>query len=226
MGNTAGQPQPDGGARVKQPATLGNVNPVELDEAGFMLSEISPCTLEVRPKKGDEAVFAFDCWLEDGTHVSSCSLMRSKVGVGRLIRGLEKALMRMCIGQRCKLICSPNHGYGLSGVPGTPIQASAILIFEVRLIDVTRKDQLPQPALLAFAEGGFGDGEGRRVVESYPEERVVQLVPDPRCKLPAGAAQAAGQQQRPPSASTFRNVSRSPRASSASPALLAHSAAT
>ena len=137
---------------AKEPLTLGDVRPVELDQRGFVLSEIRKGNGKSYPRKGDEVSFAFYCWLIDGTLVSSSMLVMSKVGVGRLIRGLDRGLMRMCVGQKCKLLCSPNHGYGLFSIPGTAISSGDILIFEVEVISIKRKEEQTsqEEALPAF----------------------------------------------------------------------------
>ncbi|KAG8446685.1 hypothetical protein GDO86_014224 [Hymenochirus boettgeri] len=57
------------------------------------------------------------------------------VGVGRLITGLDRGILGMCVNERRKLIVPPHLGYGSIGVPGM-IPADATLYFDLLLQDI------------------------------------------------------------------------------------------
>ncbi|XP_072270860.1 peptidyl-prolyl cis-trans isomerase FKBP10 [Pyxicephalus adspersus] len=64
------------------------------------------------------------------------------VGIGRLITGLDRGILGMCVNERRKLIVPPHLGYGSIGVPGM-IPADATLYFDIILVDVwNKKDEV------------------------------------------------------------------------------------
>lgn len=52
---------------------------------------------------------------------------------GEVIRGWDDGVAKMSVGQRAKLICSPDFAYGARGHPGV-IPPNATLTFDVELI--------------------------------------------------------------------------------------------
>ncbi|XP_056403943.1 peptidyl-prolyl cis-trans isomerase FKBP10 isoform X2 [Hyla sarda] len=64
------------------------------------------------------------------------------VGIGRLITGLDRGILGMCVNERRKLIVPPHLGYGSIGVPGM-IPADATLYFDIILVDLwNKKDEI------------------------------------------------------------------------------------
>ncbi|GCB72813.1 peptidyl-prolyl cis-trans isomerase FKBP3 [Scyliorhinus torazame] len=99
------------------------------------------------PKKGDTV----HCWytgtLEDGTvfdtNVASSSKKKKsvkplsfKVGIGKVIRGWDEALLTMSKGEKARLQIESDWGYGKKGKPEAKIPPNAQLIFEVELVDI------------------------------------------------------------------------------------------
>ncbi|KAM9293957.1 peptidyl-prolyl cis-trans isomerase FKBP3 [Gastrophryne carolinensis] len=99
------------------------------------------------PKKGDTV----HCWytgtLEDGTVFDSniptsakkkkgAKPLHFKVGVGKVIRGWDEALLTMSKGEKAKLEIQSEWGYGKKGNPDAKIPPNAKLIFEVELVDI------------------------------------------------------------------------------------------
>ncbi|XP_041069946.1 peptidyl-prolyl cis-trans isomerase FKBP3 [Carcharodon carcharias] len=99
------------------------------------------------PKKGDTV----HCWytgtLEDGTvfdtNVASSSKKKKatkplsfKVGIGKVIRGWDEALLTMSKGEKARLQIESDWGYGKKGKPEAKIPPNAKLIFEVELVDI------------------------------------------------------------------------------------------
>ena len=41
-----------------------------------------------------------------------------KLGAGQVIKGWDEGVAQMSVGQRAKLTCSPDYGYGERGYPG------------------------------------------------------------------------------------------------------------
>ncbi|KAG7317452.1 hypothetical protein KOW79_019750 [Hemibagrus wyckioides] len=62
------------------------------------------------------------------------------VGVdSKVIPGLDKGVVGMCVNERRKITIPPHLGYGISGA-GTMIPSDATLVFDVVLLDVWNKD--------------------------------------------------------------------------------------
>ncbi|CAI9597244.1 unnamed protein product, partial [Staurois parvus] len=57
------------------------------------------------------------------------------IGRKEVIRGWEEGVSQMSVGQKARLICSPDYAYGPTGHPGI-IPANATLIFEVELLRI------------------------------------------------------------------------------------------
>lgn len=57
------------------------------------------------------------------------------IGRKEVIRGWEEGVAQMSVGQRARLICSPDFAYGPTGHPGI-IPGNATLIFEVELLRI------------------------------------------------------------------------------------------
>uniref|UniRef100_A0A3B3TVI7 peptidylprolyl isomerase n=1 Tax=Poecilia latipinna TaxID=48699 RepID=A0A3B3TVI7_9TELE len=99
------------------------------------------------PKKGDTV----SCWytgsLEDGTVFDTnipagakkkkqTKPLSFKVGLGKVIRGWDEALLTMSKGETARLEIEPEWAYGKKGVPDSKIPPNAKLIFEVELVSV------------------------------------------------------------------------------------------
>ncbi|MDD3386368.1 MAG: FKBP-type peptidyl-prolyl cis-trans isomerase [Candidatus Pacebacteria bacterium] len=90
-------------------------------------------------KSGDVLTVHYIGTLENGTKFDS-SVDRGipfsfTLGVGQVIQGWEEGMSGMKIGEKRKLIISPEKGYGERGVPGV-IPSNATLIFEVELLGI------------------------------------------------------------------------------------------
>ncbi|NXE70563.1 FKBP3 isomerase, partial [Calcarius ornatus] len=59
-----------------------------------------------------------------------------KVGVGKVIRGWDEALLTMSKGEKAQLEIEPEWGYGKKGQPDAKIPPNAKLFFEVELVDI------------------------------------------------------------------------------------------
>uniref|UniRef100_A0A8C5QF81 peptidylprolyl isomerase n=1 Tax=Leptobrachium leishanense TaxID=445787 RepID=A0A8C5QF81_9ANUR len=102
------------------------------------------CPREVQ--MGDFVRYHYNGSLKDGQKFDSSYdrgiAVAGFAGVGRLITGLDRGILGMCVNERRKLIVPPHLGYGSIGVPGM-IPADATLYFDLILVDVWNKnDQL------------------------------------------------------------------------------------
>ncbi|XP_058940641.2 peptidyl-prolyl cis-trans isomerase FKBP1A [Pocillopora verrucosa] len=89
------------------------------------------------PTRGQTVVVHYTGTLENGKKFDSSRdkgrPFKFKIGAGEVIRGWDEGVAQMCVGQRAKLTCSPDFGYGGRGVPGV-IPPNAVLIFDVELL--------------------------------------------------------------------------------------------
>lgn len=91
------------------------------------------------PKTGQTAVVHYIGTLDNGT-VFDSSRTRGKpfkfaVGKGEVIKGWDEGVAKMSVGQRAKLVCSPDYAYGSRGHPGI-IPPNSTLTFDVELLKV------------------------------------------------------------------------------------------
>ncbi|XP_004859444.1 peptidyl-prolyl cis-trans isomerase FKBP10 isoform X2 [Heterocephalus glaber] len=107
------------------------------------------CPREVQ--MGDFVRYHYNGTFEDGRKFDSSydrsSLVAIVVGVGRLITGMDRGLMGMCVNERRRLVVPPHLGYGSIGVAGL-IPPDATLYFDVVLVDVWNKADTVQVSVL------------------------------------------------------------------------------
>nr|KAF6415683.1 FKBP prolyl isomerase 10 [Molossus molossus] len=107
------------------------------------------CPREVQ--MGDFVRYHYNGTFQDGKKFDSSydrsTLVAIVVGVGRLITGMDRGLMGMCVNERRRLIVPPHLGYGSIGVAGL-IPPDATLYFDVVLLDVWNKADTVQVSTL------------------------------------------------------------------------------
>jgi len=89
------------------------------------------------PKKHQTVVVHYTGTLQDGS-VFDSSRTRGKpfkfsIGKGEVIKGWDEGVAKMSVGERAKLVCSPDYAYGSRGHPGV-IPPNAVLTFDVELL--------------------------------------------------------------------------------------------
>ncbi|NXX13257.1 FKB10 isomerase, partial [Podargus strigoides] len=95
---------------------------------------------------GDFIRYHYNGTFKDGKKFDSSydrgATVAGVVGVGRLITGMDRGLLGMCVNERRHLIVPPHLGYGSIGVAGL-IPPDATLYFDVVLLDIwNKKDKL------------------------------------------------------------------------------------
>ncbi|TKY88777.1 hypothetical protein EX895_002408 [Sporisorium graminicola] len=98
-----------------------------------------PEVCDDKTQAGDLLAMHYTGTLADGKKFDS-SLDRGQpfeftLGVGQVIKGWDKGLRDMCVGEKRKLKIPPSDGYGERGAGGT-IPPNAHLIFEVELLEI------------------------------------------------------------------------------------------
>ncbi|XP_066975962.1 peptidyl-prolyl cis-trans isomerase Fkbp12 [Macrobrachium rosenbergii] len=106
---------------------------------GVQVESIAPGNGVTFPKRGQTVVVHYTGTLTDGTKFDSSRdrgrPFKFRIGEGEVIRGWDEGVAQMSVGQKAKLTCSPDYGYGEKGFPGV-IPPNATLIFDVELLNV------------------------------------------------------------------------------------------
>uniref|UniRef100_A0A646QE12 peptidylprolyl isomerase n=1 Tax=Hemiscolopendra marginata TaxID=943146 RepID=A0A646QE12_9MYRI len=91
------------------------------------------------PKTGQTVVVHYTGTLQDGSKFDSSRdrgiPFKFRIGKGEVIKGWDQGVAQMSVGQRARLVCSPDFAYGSRGHPGI-IPPNATLIFDVELLKV------------------------------------------------------------------------------------------
>uniref|UniRef100_A0A673N3B5 peptidylprolyl isomerase n=2 Tax=Sinocyclocheilus rhinocerous TaxID=307959 RepID=A0A673N3B5_9TELE len=87
---------------------------------------------------GDFVRYHYNGSLLDGTFFDS-SYSRNRtydtyIGKGYVIAGMDQGLLGVCVGERRRIVIPPHLAYGEEGT-GTKIPGSAVLVFDVHIID-------------------------------------------------------------------------------------------
>jgi FK506-binding protein 2 len=103
-------------------------------------NQVEDCTQKSR--KGDLLHIDYTGTLQDGTVFDSSvgkKPLTFTLGAGQVIKGWDRGVLGMCVGEIRKLQIPPELGYGSSAVGKIP--KNSVLIFEVELIKIERKDE-------------------------------------------------------------------------------------
>ena len=89
-------------------------------------------------KSGDVVTIHYTGTLENGTKFDS-SLDRGQpfeftLGVGQVIKGFDQGILGMKVGEKKKIVISPEDGYGSAAVGSIP--PNSTLIFDVELLGI------------------------------------------------------------------------------------------
>ncbi|KAI5621545.1 peptidyl-prolyl cis-trans isomerase FKBP9 precursor, partial [Silurus asotus] len=100
--------------------------------------ESVPDSCQRKSKEGDFMRYHYNGTLLDGTLFDS-SYSRNHtydtyIGKGYVIAGMDQGLLGVCVGERRRIIIPPHLAYGEEGT-GTKIPGSAVLVFDVHIID-------------------------------------------------------------------------------------------
>ena len=110
--------------------------------AGFLEIEDLQVGEGLEVANGDQVTVHYTGWLIDGTKFDS-SLDRGKpftfkLGARQVIQGWDSGVRGMQVGGIRKLTIPPELAYGDRAVGGGLIPANSTLVFEVKLLEITR----------------------------------------------------------------------------------------
>ncbi|KAG5507111.1 hypothetical protein JKF63_05857 [Porcisia hertigi] len=113
------------------------------------------------PVKGAKVTVHYVGTLLDGTKFDSSrdrgDYFEFDLGRGQVIKGWDKGVATMRIGEKALLKCSPEYAYGAAGSPPT-IPANATLLFEVELFHWTRELDISAAKDKSLMMGVLKDG--------------------------------------------------------------------
>jgi len=104
-----------------------------------------------RPQKGDTVVVHYTGWLDDngqpGTKFDS-SVDRDEpfqfpVGVGTVIEGWDKSILKMKVGEKRRVTIPAHLAYGEKGAGRGLIPPHATLIFDIELLEIKKSEKTP-----------------------------------------------------------------------------------
>uniref|UniRef100_A0A665SZL1 peptidylprolyl isomerase n=1 Tax=Echeneis naucrates TaxID=173247 RepID=A0A665SZL1_ECHNA len=91
-----------------------------------------------RTVAGDYIRYHYNGTFQDGVAFDSSyqrnSTYNTYIGMGYVIRGMDKALQGLCMGEKRRITVPPHLAYGEEGV-GELIPGSAVLVFDIHVID-------------------------------------------------------------------------------------------
>ncbi|XP_070779030.1 peptidyl-prolyl cis-trans isomerase FKBP10-like [Enoplosus armatus] len=100
-----------------------------------------------RTVTGDYIRYHYNGTFQDGKAFDSSyqrnSTYNTYVGRGYVIRGMDKALLGLCTGEKRRITIPPHMAYGEDGV-GDLIPGSAVLVFDIHVIDFHNPKDLVQ----------------------------------------------------------------------------------
>jgi len=103
------------------------------------IEPISPGDNTNFPKGGDTVTIHYVGTLPDGKKFDSSRdrniPFTTKIGVGNVIKGWDEGVPQLSLGQKARLMVTPDYAYGARGFPPV-IPPNATLIFEVELIKI------------------------------------------------------------------------------------------
>ncbi|MDF2629847.1 MAG: peptidylprolyl isomerase [Symbiobacteriaceae bacterium] len=120
------------------PAPTLDPEKTQTTPTGLRYEDLDPGT-GAQPQRGQTVACHYTGWLTNGKKFDS-SRDRGRpftfqLGLGRVIRGWDEAVLTMKVGGRRRLLVPPDLGYGARGAGGV-IPPNAELIFEIELLDI------------------------------------------------------------------------------------------
>ena len=123
------------------------------DDRNIHMETLAVGDLENYPLDGDIVRVRFSCSLLSGKTVltSKNGLDRPRgiefvIGINQVIKGIDRAVLRMSLGERCKITIQPEYAYGQDGL-FPHIQPGAVLVFDMTLLEFRQRPVWIKPLI-------------------------------------------------------------------------------
>jgi FK506-binding protein 14 len=140
-----------------------------------------PDDCEEKSKNGQMLTMHYKGTFEDGKQFDSSHDRNQpftfQIGVGQVVKGWDKGLLDMCVGEKRRLTVPPSLGYGEQGA-GEVIPPGATLVFETELLKI----ETAPPVVNVFKEiDADGDSQlSRDEVSGYLKKQMESMKSDPQ----------------------------------------------
>ena len=118
------------------------------DITELKIQELKVGTGSAEVEVGDTISVHYVGFLTDGRKFDSSYDRKQSftvdIGSGKVIRGFDQGVQKMKVGGKRRIFIPESLGYGPSGQG--PIPPNADLIFEVELLDIKKKNEIPSPS--------------------------------------------------------------------------------
>eukprot|EP01124_Arcella_intermedia_P005970 TRINITY_DN13501_c0_g1_i1.p1 TRINITY_DN13501_c0_g1~~TRINITY_DN13501_c0_g1_i1.p1 ORF type:complete len:337 (-),score=70.16 TRINITY_DN13501_c0_g1_i1:62-1024(-) len=115
-------------------------------DGGVLKTILREGTSIEKPRPGDEVTVHYTGSLEDGT-VFDSSRSRPplcfKVGSGGVLKGWDRAVQSMHLGEVCRVALLPEYGYGAAGAP-PKVPPGSKVVFEMELLSWTSEKDVTE----------------------------------------------------------------------------------
>ena len=103
-----------------------------------------------KPKTGEIVYVHYTGELLSGHKFDSsrdrCKPFSFKIGQGQVIKAWDEGICQMQVGEKCKLTCSPDYGYGKKGFPPV-IPPNSTLVFYIELLGIDTVEEAKAAAI-------------------------------------------------------------------------------
>ena len=156
------------------------------DEENISIEVLFPGDNERFPLKGEIICCHYTSYLADGTEFDS-SRHRGHhfefvLGSGQVIKGWDRAVLKMSFGERAMVSVSPKYAYGSRGLPPI-IKPHSALRFDIELISWRTPPMWTKPLIMAEEDTMTSDKDlffwdPQSLVDEEPEFEVIDQEPD------------------------------------------------
>ena len=60
-----------------------------------------------------------------------------KIGLGQVIKAWDEGVLSMQLGEKSRITCTPDYGYGAGGFPAWGIMPNSTLLFEIEVLKIS-----------------------------------------------------------------------------------------
>eukprot|EP00754_Rhynchopus_humris_P002718 Rhum_TRINITY_DN1149_c0_g10::Rhum_TRINITY_DN1149_c0_g10_i1::g.3515::m.3515/K09568/FKBP1; FK506-binding protein 1 len=124
-----------GSTKEDQPPLSCPIDREELVAKGWHKKVVEPGVPPIPIGKGKKVLITFKGYTADPPYSCFGEGKQKEIVTGKgLVKGMNKGLPEMAVGETAIISCAPSHGYGDQAAPG--IKPGSTLLFKVELLSV------------------------------------------------------------------------------------------